>query len=98
MAAELKLIGKVTVDEEGTDHHCQGLWLTAPEVEPRRFDVLSADIEALRHTGGRPGCATLESNGKAAKSHDDGCGENQNDHGENFDGNSEDECVWRQNR
>ena len=31
----------------------------APEVEPRRFYVLSADIEAHGHTGGSPGCAEL---------------------------------------
>ena len=39
----------------------------APEVEPGRFYVLSADIEGHGHTGGCPGCAALASNGRAAK-------------------------------
>ena len=33
----------------------------APEIEPRRFYVLSADIEAHGHTGGCLGCAVLAS-------------------------------------
>ena len=45
----------------------------APEVEPRRFYVLSADIEAHGHTGGCPGCAALASHGKATKPHDGEC-------------------------
>ena len=32
-----------------------------PEVEPRRFYVLSVDIEVRGHTGGCPGCAALVS-------------------------------------
>ena len=47
----------------------------APEVEPRRFCVLSADIEAHGHTGGCPGCAALASHGRAAKPHNDECRE-----------------------
>ena len=43
----------------------------APEVEPRRFHVLSADIEAHGHTGGCLGCAALASHGKATKPHND---------------------------
>ena len=35
-----------------------------PEVEPRRFYVSSADIEAHAHTGGCPGCAALASRGR----------------------------------
>ena len=31
----------------------------APEVEAKRFYVLSADIEAQGHTGGCPRCASL---------------------------------------
>ena len=38
----------------------------APEDEPRRFSVLSADIE-LTDTGGRSGDAVLQSHGKAKK-------------------------------
>ena len=43
----------------------------APEVEPGRFHVLSADID----TGGCPGCAALASQGKATKPHNDECRE-----------------------
>ena len=47
----------------------------APEVEPRRFYVLSADIEAHGHTGGCLGCAALVSHGRATKPHSDECRE-----------------------
>ena len=47
----------------------------APEVEPRRFNVLSPDIEAHGHTGGCPGCAALASHGRATKPHNDECRE-----------------------
>ena len=47
----------------------------ALEVEPRRFYVLSANIEGHGHTGGCPGCAALASPGKATKPHDDECRE-----------------------
>ena len=47
----------------------------APEVEPRRFNVLSADLEAHGHSGGCPGCAALASHGKATKPHNDECRE-----------------------
>ena len=68
VASELKLTKKVTADKEGAGPHCRGLWLKrAPEVEPRRFHVLSADIEAHGHAGGCPGCAALASHGKATK-------------------------------
>ena len=43
----------------------------APEVEPRRFYVSSADIEAHGHTGGCPGCEALASHGRATKPHID---------------------------
>ena len=46
-----------------------------PEVEPRRFYVLSADTEAHGHTGGCPGCAALASHGRATKKHNDECRE-----------------------
>ena len=67
-APEMKLTKTVTVDKEGA-----GLPLPrivaerAPVVEPRRFYVLSADIEAHGHTGGCPGCAALASNWKSDK-------------------------------
>ena len=38
-----------------------------PEIERRRFHVLSADIVAHGHTGGCPGCAALASQGKVTK-------------------------------
>ena len=44
-------------------------------VKPRRFYVLSADIEAHGHTGGCPGCAALASHAKATKPHNDECRE-----------------------
>ena len=47
----------------------------APEAEPRRFYVLSADIEAHGHTGGCPGCAALASHGKATKPLNNQCRE-----------------------
>ena len=47
----------------------------APEVEPRRFYVLSADTEAHGHTGGFPGCAALASQRKATEPHNDECRE-----------------------
>ena len=47
----------------------------APEVEPRRFHVLSAEIEAHGQTGGCPGCAALASYVKATKPHNDECRE-----------------------
>ena len=46
-----------------------------PEVEPRRFYVLSADIEVYGHTAGCPGCAALASHGEATKPHHDECRE-----------------------
>ena len=46
-----------------------------PEVELRRFYVLSADIEAHDHTGGCPGCAALASHGRATKPHNNECRE-----------------------
>ena len=45
----------------------------APDFEPTRFYVLSADIEPHGHTGGGPGCAALALHGKATKPHDDEC-------------------------
>ena len=52
-----------------------GSRIGALEVEPRRFYVLSADIEAHGHIGGCPGCAALASRGKATAQHNDECRE-----------------------
>ena len=46
-----------------------------PEVEPRRFHVLSADIEAYDHRRGCPGCAPLASHGRPTKPHNNECRE-----------------------
>ena len=76
VAPELKLTKKVTTDKEGAGPSLPRIvFETAPEVEPRRFYVLSADNEAHGHTGCGPGCATLASHGKATKPHNDECRE-----------------------
>ena len=46
-----------------------------PEVEPKRFYVLSADIEDHGHTGGCLGCAALASHARATKPHNNECRE-----------------------
>ena len=71
MAPELKLTTKVTADEEGAGPPLP--WIVVRiilEAEPRRFHVLSADVEAHGHTGGSPGCA---SHGRAIKPHKNEC-------------------------
>ena len=76
VAPELKLTKKVTADKEGAGPPLPRIVVDrAPEVEPRRFYVLSADIEAHGHTEGCPGCAALASHGKATKPHNDECRE-----------------------
>ena len=66
VAPELKLTKKVTADEEGAGRPLPRIVVErAPEVKPRIFYVLSADIEAHGHTGGCQGCAALASHGKA---------------------------------
>ena len=76
MAPELKLAKKVTGDKAGTGLPLPRIVVErAPDVEPRRFYVLSADIEAHGHTGGCPGCAALASHGKATEPHNDECRE-----------------------
>ena len=53
---ELKLTKKVTADKEGAGPRKPRIVVErAPEVEPVRFHVLSADIEAHGNTGGCPG-------------------------------------------
>ena len=76
MAPELKLTKKVTADKEGAGPPLPGIVVEgAPEVEARRFYVLSGDIEAHGHTGGSPGCAAHASHGRATKPHNDECRE-----------------------
>ena len=68
VAPELTLTNKVTADKEGAGLPLPRIVVErAPEVEPVRFHVLSADIEARGHTGGCPGCAALASHGRATK-------------------------------
>ena len=69
VAPELKLTKKVTADKEGVGPLLPRITL---EVEPRRFYVLSADIQPHGHT---EGCAALASFGKATKPHNDECRE-----------------------
>ena len=76
VAPELKLTKKVAADKEGAGPPLPRIVVErAPEAEPRRFYVLSADVEAHGHTGGSPGCAALASHGKATKPHNDECRE-----------------------
>ena len=75
-APEVKLTKRVTADKEGAGPPWPRIvGERTPEVEPRRFFVLSADIEAHGHTGVCPGCAALASHGRAAKPHIDECRE-----------------------
>ena len=72
VAPELKLTKEVAADKEGAGPPLPRIVVErAPEVESRRFYVLSADIEAHGHTGGCPGCAALASHGKKTKPHND---------------------------
>ena len=76
VSPELKLTEKVTSDKEGAGPSLPRIAVERlPEVEPRRFYVLSADIEAHGHTGGCPGCAALASHGRAIKPHNNECRE-----------------------
>ena len=71
-----RLTKKVTADKEGAGPPLPRIVVErTPEVEPRRFYVSSADIEAHGHTGGCPGCAALASHGRATKPHIDECRE-----------------------
>ena len=55
VAPELKLEMKVTADKGGAGPPLPRIVVeSAPEVEPRRFYVLSAGIEPHGHTGGCP--------------------------------------------
>ena len=67
VAPELKLTKKVTADKEGVGPPLPRIVVErAPESEPRRLYVLSADTEAHGHTGG-----CLASHGRATKPHND---------------------------
>ena len=68
---ELKLTKKVTADKGAGPQ----LPRIVVERTPRRFYVLSADIEAHGHTRGCPGCAALASHGTATLPHNDECRE-----------------------
>ena len=71
VAPDLKMTKRVTADKEGAAPLPRIVVERASEVEPGRFYVLSADIEAHGHTGGCPGCAALASHGKATKPNND---------------------------
>ena len=100
VAPELKLAKKVTADKGGAGPSLPRIVVErAPEVEPKRFYVLSADIEAHGHTGGCPGCAALASHGKATKPHNDECRERIRTIIERtLTGKSKDERAQGQNR
>ena len=72
VASELKLTKKVTADKKGAGPTLP-MVERAPDAEPRRFYVLSSNVEPHGHTGGCPGCAALASHGKATKPRNDEC-------------------------
>ena len=68
MASELRLTKNVNADKEGAGPPLPRIVVErAPEADPRRFYVLSADIEAHEHTGVCPGCAALASHGRGTQ-------------------------------
>ena len=76
VALELKLTKKDTADRDGAGPSLPRIVVERiPEVGPRRFYVLSADIEAHGRTGGSPGCAPLASHGRAIEPHHNECRE-----------------------
>ena len=73
VAPELMLTKKVTSDKGGAGPPLPRIvFERAPEVEPRRFHVLSAGAHGHISC---PGCAALASHGKATKPHHDECRE-----------------------
>ena len=98
VAPELKLTKKVTAVKGEGPPLPRIVVERAPEVELRRFYVLSVDIEAHGHTGGCPGCAALASHGKATKPHNDECRERIRTIIERTLTGKANECVQRQNR
>ena len=76
VAPELKWTKKVPADKGGAGPPLPRVVVErAPKVEPRKFYVLSADIEAHGHTGGCQRCTALASHGRATKPHNDECRE-----------------------
>ena len=76
VAPELKFTKKVTADREGAGPPLpRTVEERIREVEPRRFQVLSADNEAHGHTAGCWGCASLATHGRAIKPHNNECRE-----------------------
>ena len=69
---DLKLTKKVASLKDGAG---PPLARIVVEVEPIRFYVLSADIEANGYTTGCPGCAALASRGRATIPHNNECRE-----------------------
>ena len=68
VARDLQLTKKVSSDKEGAGPPLPKIAVESiPEVEPRRFYVLSVDIEVHGRTGVCRGCAALASHGKATK-------------------------------
>ena len=62
VAPEFKLTKKVTVEREVVGSPVPRVVVEgAPEVEPRRFHLLFADIQTHGHTGSCPGCVALAS-------------------------------------
>ena len=98
VAPELKLTKRVTADEQGSGPPKPRIVVErAAEVEPRRFYVWSADIEANGHTGGYLGCAVLVSHGRAIKPHNNECRERIRTIIERtLTGKSKDECTQGQ--
>ena len=75
MAAELMLTKKITADKEGAGPPLPRIVVErTPEVDPRRFHVLSETLR-LTVTRGCPGCAALASHGRPTKPHNDECRE-----------------------
>ncbi|CAK0815838.1 unnamed protein product, partial [Prorocentrum cordatum] len=77
LAKETKLEKKVTADKDGKGEplpNPPGVE-RAPEVAPRRFYVLTADIEAHGATPLCPGCESIAIHGKAKRAHSDECRE-----------------------
>ena len=69
MNPELKLTKRVIADDEGTRLMMPRIVVEKPrEVERRRFNVLSTDIEAYGPVGSCPGYELLTSQGEATKS------------------------------
>eukprot|EP00959_Pyramimonas_sp_CCMP1952_P456754 9473684-Pyramimonas_sp.AAC.1 len=77
LAKETKLEKKVTADKDGKGEplpNPPGVE-RAPEVAPRRFYVLTADIEAHGATPLCPGCESIAIHGRAKRAHSDECRE-----------------------